>query len=108
IDLQLLKDIDKYKDDNPAISSVALKKFLGHQWYLSEELVAFAFFDDAVTSETKVRMVDALKTQRVEHPLKRAIVDPVLIQEQNQFLLLVVQHYRQKYPDRNKSTLMSD
>src|SRR5207249_987678 len=36
IDLKFLKTIDRYKDDNPDISSVALKGFLGHLWYLSE------------------------------------------------------------------------
>lgn len=29
-------------------------------------------------------------------------------EEQNQFLLLVVQHYRKKYPNRNKSTLIQN
>ena len=29
-------------------------------------------------------------------------------EEQKHILLLVVQHYRQKYPDRNKSTLIKD
>ena len=29
-------------------------------------------------------------------------------EEQKQYLLLVVQRYRQKYPDRNKSTLIKD
>jgi len=44
-DLQLLKDLKKYEEVNVMISKKAMKKFLGHLWYLSEELIAFAFFD---------------------------------------------------------------
>jgi len=43
-DLQLLKDLKKYEEVNVMISKKAMKKFLGHLWYLSEELMAFVFF----------------------------------------------------------------
>lgn len=181
LDFQLLKDLDSYKTTSAAISAVALKKFLGHLWYLSEELVALAFFDDGVSSETKTKMVRAMDVSGDLNPQKRTKVDAQQIQtkqledfvssstrrffeitglpssfldndvetwndddayksakstvlgmkvvndiaergvalmdeynklhtndeEQKQFLLLVVQQYRKKYPDRKKSTLMS-
>ena len=163
------------------MADVALKKFLGHLWYLSEELVAFAFFDDAVSHDTKRQMVEALhNTGGNEHPLKRITLDPTIIsskqlqyfvtentqrfftitgissaflqtdveswktnddyntaqttvisirvvndiaergvalmdeynklhtnnEDQKQFLLLIVKEFRQRYPDRNKQTLM--
>lgn len=180
LDLQLLKDIDAYKSQNALISQVALKKFMGHLWYLSEELVALAFFDDKVSSDTKRKMVRALNNETHHLTVKRAIVDAAVIQkknledfvssntlqffkiigisskflekdvemwiadeeyqaakcttqhmkvvndiaergvalmdeynklltndeEQKQFLLLVVQKYRQSFPDRKKSTLI--
>lgn len=177
LDLQLLKDIDAYKSQNALISQVALKKFMGHLWYLSEELVALAFFDDKVSSDTKRKMVRAINNVTDQLPVKRAIVDAAVIQtkkledsntlpffkitgisskflekdvemwiedeeyqaakcttrhmkvvndiaergvalmdeynklltndeEQKQFLLLVVQKYRQRFPDRKKSTLI--
>ena len=181
LDLQLLKDIMEYKAFNTAVAHVALKKFLGHLWYLSEELVAFAFFDDAVSLDTKRQMVEALhNTGGNEHPLKRITLDPTIIsskqlqyfvtentqrfftitgissaflqtdveswktnddyntaqttvisirvvndiaergvalmdeynklhtnnEDQKQFLLLIVKEFRQRYPDRNKQTLM--
>ena len=56
-DLLLLKDTDSYKDINPTISGIAMKKFLGHLWYLSEELVALAFFDDEVPNDVKQKIV---------------------------------------------------
>mgnify|MGYP003492342303 FL=1 len=181
LDLQLLKDIMEYKAFNTAVAHVALKKFLGHLWYLSEELVAFAFFDDAVSHDTKRQMVEALhNTGGNEHPLKRITLDPTIIsskqlqyfvtentqrfftitgissaflqtdveswktnddyntdqttvisirvvndiaergvalmdeynklhtnnEDQKQFLLLIVKEFHQRYPDRNKQTLM--
>ena len=80
LDLQLLKDIMEYKALNTAVADVALKKFLGHLWYLSEELVAFAFFDDAISLDTKRQMVEGLhNTGGNEHPLKRITLDPTVI-----------------------------
>jgi hypothetical protein len=79
IDLNLLKDIEKYKENNSAIADIAMKKFMGHLWYLSEELVAFAFFDDGVSVDTKRQMVAALHKTGIEHPLKRITVDSAVI-----------------------------
>jgi hypothetical protein len=56
-----------------------MKKFVGHLWYLSEVLVAFALFDDKVSLATKHKMVDALNNEGVEHPLKRINLDPDLV-----------------------------
>lgn len=39
-DLELLKDIVRYKEKNSEIAEITLKKLLGHLWYLSKELVA--------------------------------------------------------------------
>jgi len=78
-DLQLLKDIDSYKVINPTISGIAIKKFLGHLWYLSEELVALAFFDDEVPNDVKCKMVLSLQKPAAEHPVKRAKLDPPAI-----------------------------
>jgi len=51
--LQLLKNLKKYEEVNVMISKKAMKKFLSHLWYLSEELIAFAFFDENDSSEKK-------------------------------------------------------
>ena len=42
-DLRFLKAIQQYPNQN--ISNIAMKKILGHLWYLSEELAALAFLD---------------------------------------------------------------
>lgn len=83
LDLQFLKDLDSYKTDNAPVSAIALKKFMGHLWYLSDELVAFAFFDDKVSSETKRKMVRAMDVPSDSgdlNLLKRTKVDAQLIQ----------------------------
>lgn len=60
-----------------------MKKFLGHLWYLSEELIAFAFFDDNVSSETKRKMVDAMHNEGIEYPMKRISLDPDIVLRKN-------------------------
>ena len=81
IDLQLLKDIYSYRKISESISKNALSKIIRHLWYLSEELVALAFFDDEVSNDTKHHMVTALQTSGAEHPLKRITVDPLTLGE---------------------------
>ena len=52
-DLWLLKNLKNFETIKKVMSKKALTKFLGHLWYLSEELVALAFFDDEVSLESK-------------------------------------------------------
>ena len=85
-DLQLLKDFFVFENHHPSIpfATVALKKFLGHLWYLSEELVALSFFDDQVTLETKRRMLWALHhVPGADHHMSRAAVDVSNIAEKS-------------------------
>ena len=56
-----------------------VSNFWGHLWYLSEELVALAFFDQTLSPNTKEKMVNALKKIHFEHPIKRAVVNPKYI-----------------------------
>ena len=73
-----MKDIDNYKKDT-AVSAIALKKFLVHLWYLSEELAAFGFFKNEITVETKCKLLD---TPEDEHSLEQVNVDAKLIQDE--------------------------
>jgi hypothetical protein len=69
-DLTLIKSLLQLP--NAAISKATSDKMSKHLWYLSEELVALAFFDDAVPSETKQRMIAKLQGEDDEdEPLKR-------------------------------------
>ncbi|GBP85747.1 hypothetical protein EVAR_97243_1 [Eumeta japonica] len=82
-DLWLLNNLKKFENINKAISKKALTKFLGHLWYLSEELVAFAFFDDEISIECKQKMVIALSEEGSEYSPKRITLDISHIEEKS-------------------------
>ena len=79
-DLLLFKQLDTYRIYNENMSRVAVKMFLNHLGYLSEELVALAFLDQHITLDT----IEKLLWQNQEQPPKRALVDPCDIH--NKFL----------------------
>lgn len=56
-DFQWLLDLKRYSEVNKVISDVAVKKFAGHLWYLSLELVGSALFDTKVPCAEKRKMV---------------------------------------------------
>ena len=60
-DLKLFKNIQSYASFNSAVSKAVLSKFCSHLWYLSEELVALAFFDVSMSANTKRLMVQSNK-----------------------------------------------
>ena len=54
----------------------------GQLWYLSEELVGLALFDDDLDNGTKDKMASAMKEkEREEEPLKRATIDLKFVQD---------------------------
>ena len=62
-DFLLLKTLLEYSSIHSAISKQTSKKFSNHLWYLSEELVTLAFFDDRVSLSTKRLMVSAMQNE---------------------------------------------
>lgn len=82
-DLQLLKDLKMYERINEKISKAALKKIMGQLWYLSEELVGFAFFDDKIDIQTKKNMVKALNNEGLEYCPKRITLESDLVLHKN-------------------------
>jgi len=69
-DLALLCALSEYP--NTEIAKAATSAFERHLWYLSEILIAFAFFDDDATTEEKRLMVVALQeVEGSDKPLKR-------------------------------------
>lgn len=71
-DLNLLKELDKYKHFNGAVSHATLKTFLRHQWYLSEKLSALAFFDERIDSKTLRLMLKNLHVPSNDKELIKA------------------------------------
>lgn len=63
------------------VSKGALKKLCGQLWYLSEELIAIAFFDRCVDVVEKRALVEGHSQEGEENPLKRISVDHSKISE---------------------------
>ena len=77
-DLRLLKLL--VHTDSPAAKG-ALKKLCGQLWYLSEELVAFAFFDRDIDASEKRAMVEGLCRDGDGEHLKRIKLDQSMIHD---------------------------
>lgn len=54
-DLQLFKNISKYKELNEEISTKALQKLENHLWYLGAELVILSLFSDKISTSQSNR-----------------------------------------------------
>ncbi|GBM17300.1 hypothetical protein AVEN_237287-1 [Araneus ventricosus] len=125
-DLMFLKKLKKYENINQGISSIALKKFCNHLWYLNEESSILAIFDKNVNIASKERIIENLKRENL-HTERKCIVQPnevpfllaergvklmqdfngllTVDEEQKQFLLQCVEVHRKQYPDCKKATL---
>lgn len=69
-DLCFLKS---YENVNDSFSKGALKTFLQHLWYLTDEIAILAHFDADVDEETKFKMLASLKRENVSTYEKRCI-----------------------------------
>ncbi|KAL4097880.1 hypothetical protein QTP88_022583 [Uroleucon formosanum] len=65
-DILFIKKLYNYKNDDKKIAETALKKFINHLWYLSDECVAFSIFDNRVTIEQKRKMAIKLLMNDLE------------------------------------------
>ncbi|GBM65256.1 hypothetical protein AVEN_46097-1 [Araneus ventricosus] len=61
----------KYKKIDEEISKVASEKLANHLWYLSEDLVALALFDNQVPHCIKRQMIKATKEVNGKNLAKR-------------------------------------
>lgn len=80
-DLGFIKQLLEYEKIDDKVSKAAMKKFVTHLWYLSEEMVGLALFDDGVDLDTKRKMVSALfeKEGEQEPPKRVAVPDPKVL-----------------------------
>ena len=65
-DLQLLKDLIKYREINQKVSEVALLKMKNHLWYLAENVLPLALFDDDLSADSKRIIVEKISKQNVQ------------------------------------------
>lgn len=71
LDLTFIKNSIDFAEINEIVSDQILDKVQNHLWYLSEETIAFSFFDDEVSVDEKRKMVSALDRQK--KPTKKLI-----------------------------------
>lgn len=62
-DLNMAKNLYEFRSIHKKISDAATSTILRHLWYLSEELIGLALFDDTVSVEIKRQTVKAIKTR---------------------------------------------
>lgn len=65
-DFLFLKSLIDYKIINAKVSEAAVKKFVGHLWYLSPEIVTFSLFDLNVPFNCKKTMSEKILMLREE------------------------------------------
>ncbi|KAL1448549.1 hypothetical protein WDU94_015582 [Cyamophila willieti] len=70
-DLSLLKKLNLFKKIDPDIANAVLKKFKNHLWYLSDENLGFAFFDDELSDTLRIKMVKAQEKPTEEDESKK-------------------------------------
>ena len=71
-DITFIQRLQKYAAVNRDIAAGATRKFLGHMWYLSEEMIGLAFFDSSIDIKEKRAMVQSLKIGgKLDPPAKR-------------------------------------
>ena len=58
----------RYNKENPAVADAAFMKLSAHQWYLSEEIIAFLFFSQHSSLTNKVKESMALRLLSMPPP----------------------------------------
>lgn len=71
-DIQLLKELDEYREIDIQIANAALTAHKRHLWYLSDELVVLSLFSDKVSNRDKSNMI-ARMTPNVEERTANSI-----------------------------------
>lgn len=64
-DLKFIQDMIQYIRVDKVMANSILEKMSRHLWYLSEERVAMAFFDDKIPNSVKAKMVEKLRLSEV-------------------------------------------
>ena len=70
MDLKFYKNMLKYKKHDSDVANAVLQKFLGHTWYLNQELAPFSLFSKNVSDREKAEI--AKKLTKVIPPKKYA------------------------------------
>lgn len=83
-DLQLAANIQEFALVHPAAAASAQTKLCAHLWYLSEESVGLAVFDEGLPDSEREKIIMSIRTKQGEEepPKKLAMSFPELLSKQ--------------------------
>jgi hypothetical protein len=89
-DLELYKILIKYMEYDSELAAVAMKTFNNHYWYMTEEVVPFAFFSEKCSNDIKKQLAKAIMKQpnKVKDLARGKPIFPVLTPSTNIQLLV--------------------
>ena len=61
-DLQLFHDLEKFSKVDKKVAGVGISKLQRHTWYLTEENIVFALFDESLPTTTRDELTASLST----------------------------------------------
>lgn len=70
-DLEFIRKLERYKTINIKIAEKAISKFINHLYYLNDECVGFALFDDRIDDETKANLSERMCLSHVEEKIMK-------------------------------------
>jgi hypothetical protein len=91
-DIMFLRACYEYRTINKMISNSAIQMFLKHLYYLNEECIALALFDDKMNEDTKMKMVQKMITIYDEEDYEEEITEKKLILN-NEELICLLENY---------------
>lgn len=71
-DINFLKKMVAYKIDDELVAETAIKKFINHLWYLSEECAALAIFDERIGDEGRRNIAQKMLMNEETHDAEEA------------------------------------
>jgi len=71
VDMEFMRDTDDFARSGYTVGKVARDAMARHLWYISETLIAMAFFDEDVSEEEKAQMVISLEKPALKKAVKR-------------------------------------
>lgn len=66
--------MENYKSSNTKIAEKAISKFLNHLYYLNEECVGLALFDNRINAATKTELIQKMREEIEEEMPKKLII----------------------------------
>lgn len=88
-DIMFLRTCYEYRTINEMISNSAIQKFLRHLYYLNEECITLALFDNRINEDTKMKMAQKMIAIDDEEDYEREITEKKIILNKEELICLL-------------------